>query len=145
MYTLIISERPLPLEALRELPETLDGRQGLNRRHGHLCQLTADTDWEAIQRWLAEFEGSPQTHRNYRKEAERLLLWSVTTCQKPLSSLMREDFQAYQVFLADPQPAAYWCGPRAVRYSEQWKPFQGPLHPNSQRQALIVVNALLGF
>ena len=95
--------------------------------------------------WLDEFADSPQTYRNYRKEAERLLLWAVTQRQKPLSGLMREDFQAYQGFLADPQPAAYWCGPRAPRYTDAWRPFKGPLGHSSQRQALIVINALLSY
>tara|TARA_R110001592_G_scaffold254129_3_gene517499 strand:- start:44892 stop:45899 length:1008 start_codon:yes stop_codon:yes gene_type:complete len=94
---------------------------------------------------LAEFADSPQTLRSYRKEAERLLLWSVKQRHKPLSGLTREDFHAYQTFLADPQPAAYWCGGRAPRYSLAWRPFQGPLSTSSQRQALIVVNALLSY
>ncbi|MAY92565.1 site-specific integrase [Haliea sp.] len=137
--------QPVPLEGLGALPDALDGSWGSNRQTQDLCQFTAFNDLQAIRVWLDEFADSPQTYRNYRKEAERLLLWAVTQRQKPLSGLMREDFQAYQAFLADPQPAMYWCGPRAPRYSEQWRPFQGPLSASSQRQALIVVNALLSY
>lgn len=140
-----IQTQPAPLEQLDALPDALDGSWGSNRQAQDLCQFEAFNDLEAIQAWLGEFADSPQTYRNYRKEAERLVLWAVTQRQKPLSGLMREDFQAYQAFLADPQPAAYWCGHRAPRYSQQWRPFQGPLSASSQRQALIVVNALLSY
>tara|TARA_R110002110_G_scaffold415854_1_gene658316 strand:- start:50802 stop:51932 length:1131 start_codon:yes stop_codon:yes gene_type:complete len=135
----------VPLDGLVALPKELDGSQGDNRLPQAHCQIQADNDCEAIQCWLAEFEGSPQTHRNYRKEVERLLLWSVKQRHKPISSLLREDFQAYQAFLVDPQPAAYWCGPRAPRYAPTWKPFRGPLSEASRRQSLIVINALLSY
>jgi len=140
-----LTARPAPLEGLSQLPAALDGSHGDNRHYGGICQINADNDFQAIQCWLAEFEDSPQTYRNYRKEAERLLLWAVRQQGKPLSSLLREDFQAYRAFLADPQPSDYWCGPRAERYSPAWKPFKGPLGGSSQRQALIVVNALLSY
>jgi len=136
---------PVPLDGLAALPQELDGSQGENRLSQDHCQIQADNDWQAIQCWLAEFEDSPQTHRNYRKEAERLLLWSIKERRRPISSLLREDFQTYQAFLANPQPEAYWCGPRSPRHSTTWKPFQGPLRESSQRQSLIVVNALLSY
>jgi integrase len=141
----VFRAHPVPLDGLVALPEELDGSQGDNRLPQSHCQIQADNDWQAIQCWLAEFEDSPQTHRNYRKEAERLLLWSIKERRRPISSLLREDFQAYQVFLANPQPEAYWCGPRSQRDSSAWKPFQGPLRESSQRQSLIVVNALLSY
>lgn len=136
---------PVPLEGLATLPAALDGSTGRNRQHGAVCQIDAENDSLAIECWLREFDDSPQTLRAYRKEAERLLLWAVRERQQPLSSLSREDFQAYQAFLADPQPASFWCGPRAERFSAHWKPFQGPLSTNSQRHALIVINALLSY
>ncbi|MEI2769769.1 MAG: hypothetical protein V9G98_03200 [Candidatus Competibacter sp.] len=40
----------------------------------------------------------PQTLRNYRKEAERLLLWALLERGKPLSSLTREDCLQYEAF-----------------------------------------------
>lgn len=140
-----ISERPQPLERLLDLPLSISGEHGLNRNQQTPCHIEATNDWSAIQCWLREFEGSEQTWRSYRKEAERLLLWSLTRLNKPISSMTREDFQAYQQFLANPQPTDYWCGPRAERYSDEWRPFQGPLSASSQRQALIVVNALLSY
>ncbi|MAT94786.1 MAG: integrase [Halioglobus sp.] len=136
---------PVSLDGLGALPEELDGSQGDNRLSQSHCQIQANNDWEAIQCWLAEFEDSPHTYRKYRIEAERLLLWSIKQQYKPISGLLREDFQAYQVFIGNPQPEAYWCGPRAPRHSPSWKPFQGPLSQSSQRQALIVINALLSY
>lgn len=133
-----------PFESL-QLPEHLTGNQGSNRYETKHCQISADNDWQAIQCWLNEFYDSPQTLRNYRKEAERLLLWSINQRHKALSDLGREDFQRYQEFLANPQPSNIWCGPRAERTSLAWRPFKGPLSENSQRQALIIINALFSY
>lgn len=145
MELTVIGDQPVSLDGLAALPAELDGSYGENRCPPAGCQIEAANDWQAIQCWLAEFADSPQTHRNYRKEAERLLLWAVRQRHKPMSGLLREDFHAYQAFLKDPQPAAYWCGDRAQRYSVEWKPFRGPLGASSQRQSLIVVNALLSY
>jgi site-specific recombinase XerD len=141
----VIRDHPVPMEGLAALPAELDGSQGENRSLSGGCQIQAENDWQDIQCWLEEFEGSPQTSRAYRKEAERLLLWSVRQRHKALSSLLREDFHAYQLFLADPQPATYWCGNRALRHSPAWKPFKGPLSTSSQRHSMIVINALLSY
>jgi len=62
--------------------------------------------------------------------------------QKPLSSLTREDFQDYEAFLRNPMPRERWCGARAARYSEHWRPLLGPLTPASQQQARVIINAL---
>lgn len=133
-----------PIEFLTLSPH-LTGSQGANRYNSKHCQINAETDWQAIQCWLNEFYDSPQTLRNYRKEAERLLLWSINQRRKALSDLSREDFQLYQEFLVDPQPSSIWCGPRAERTSMSWRPFKGPLSENSQRQALIIINALFSY
>ncbi|MBI1425682.1 MAG: tyrosine-type recombinase/integrase [Gammaproteobacteria bacterium] len=127
------------------MPGTLSGTHGFNRANRNACQITADDDLAAIRTWLSEYQDSPQTFRNYRKEAERLLLWAMIERGKPLSDLNRDDFIAYEQFLADPQPAEKWCGPRYPRNSEQWRPFQGPLKPQSQRQALVIIQSLLGY
>jgi len=134
----------LPFESM-QLPAHLDGNQGSNRYDSKHCQISANTDWQAIQCWLNEFYDSPQTLRNYRKEAERLLLWAINQRQKALSDLGREDFQLYQEFLANPQPSQIWCGPRAERGSLHWRPFKGPLSQGSQRQGLIIINALFSY
>ena len=81
----VFRDRPIPMEGLATLPIELDGSQGENRSLSDGCQIQAENDWRAIQCWLEEFEGSPQTTRAYRREAERLLLWSCSTAaQIPL-------------------------------------------------------------
>ncbi len=137
--------QPVPLERLL-LPTEIDGRQGTNRAGLAVTkQIEADNDLEATQVWLAEFRNSPHTLRNYRKEVERLLLWSLFELRKPLSSLMREDITRYQMFLEDPQPRDRWCGPRAPRHSAAWRPFEGPLGSSSRRQTLVIVNSLFAY
>lgn len=91
-------------------------------------------------------EALSHTQRSYRKEAERLLLWAILERRKPLSSLTAEDCTAYRDFLADPQPRSRWCGPRArQRWSPLWRPFEGPLSPAAQRQALSILKSLWAF
>lgn len=136
---------PQPLERLW-IPVELDGRHGSNRaRNVSGRQISADNDLQAIQTWLAEFRDSPQTQRHYRKESERLLLWSIMERNKPLSGLTREDLTLYEDFLTDPQPRERWCGTVGSRYSEHWRPFRGPLSPSSRRTALLIINALFSY
>lgn len=138
---------PSPFEAVRVSPE-LDGRAGTNRAVGNRPQIAATTDIDAITAWLARFLDSPNTLNNYRKEAERLLLWSTVAAQKPVSSLTHEDLLAYQHFLSDPQPAAQWvmCSGRKVARSHvDWRPFAGPLAPTSRRQAIIILNGMFSW
>lgn len=135
----------IPLEKL-QLSGALNGARGSNRANANTVkQISADDDRQAIEAWLAEFRDSPQTHRHYRKEAERLLLWAIVQRGKPLSSLTREDCVAYEEFLLDPQPSAIWCGRKAPRFSGAWKPFTGPLSTASQRTALLVINSLFNY
>ncbi len=140
-----MSHIPLPIEKLHISTE-LDGRLGSNRAGFEaIKQIAADDDLAAIQTWLNEFHDSPQTLRHYRKESERLLLWSLLERSKPLSSLSREDCQAYERFLANPQPSDRWCGPKAPRFSPEWRPFQGPLSAGSRRTALLIINSLFSY
>jgi integrase/recombinase XerD len=136
-----------PLEAVR-LPAALDGRHGANRAAGVRAQIAADSDIDAVKAWLARFIDRRTTFESYRKEAERLLLWTTIELQKPLSSLTHEDFLRYQHFLADPQPAARWVmrdGRKFARADPDWRPFTGPLSPASQRQAIVILNSLFSW
>ncbi len=92
-----------------------------------------------------EFDDSPQTFRTYRKEAERLLLWSLIEKQTPLSSLNRDDLRDYQTFLTNPEPMARWCGMRKPRLDKDWRPFQGPLSEGSVGHAITIINALFSY
>lgn len=131
-----------------QLAVELDGRHGTNRASGNRPQVTADTDIEAIKSWLARFIDTKTTFDNYRKEAERLVLWSTATLQKPISSLTHEDLLVYQRFLGDPQPADRWVMPqgrRVARAHPNWRPFAGPLAAASQRQAIVILNAMFSW
>lgn len=96
-----------PLELVR-LPDHLDGRAGSNRSTLGHAQIAAQRDIDALKAWLARFIDTRTTFDSYRKESERLLLWSTIELGKPLSSLTHEDLLVYQRFLSDPQPAERW-------------------------------------
>jgi len=136
-----------PFEQLA-IPATLDGHAGINRNIGGRAQIGATNDIEAIAAWLDRYADTKTTFESYRKEAERLLLWSTLELGKPVSSLVHEDLQSYQRFLADPVPAARWVlmGKRKLpRDHPEWRPFAGPLAPTSQRQAMVILNAMFSW
>lgn len=130
------------------LPIQIDGSNGTNRAKGNRPQITADNDVDAIKAWLARFLDTKTTFDNYRKEAERLLLWSTIQHNKPLSSLTHEDWLIYQRFLSNPEPASRWImrdGRKFGRADPEWRPFSGPLSPTSQRQAAVILNVLFSW
>lgn len=95
-----------------------------------------------IREWLARRSGSPHTAGSYRREAERLLLW-VAQQRGSVRALETDDLMRYRSFLADPQPAAFWCGPAGARDRTHWRPFERPLGATSIEASLRVVRALL--
>ena len=124
-----------------------DGSTGVNRASGSR-QIAANRDVDAISAWLMQFQASKSTFDSYRKEAERLLLWSVLQLSKPLSSLVYEDLQLYRQFLLDPQPADFWVsspGRRFGRNDQRWRPFAGPLSTSSQRQTLVILSSMFSW
>ena len=136
-----------PLELLN-LPEALDGQNGTNRASMPHAQIAAQTDVDALKVWLARYVDTKTTFESYRKEAERLLLWTTIERGKPLSSLTHEDLLLYQRFLADPQPSSRWImvpGRKWSRFDPEWRPFAGPLAPTSQRQTIIILNAMFSW
>ncbi len=133
-----------PLDAL-QIPPELDGSTGDNRADPARLQINATRDADAIRCFLVEYDRSPGTLRIYQRECERLLLWSLVECGKPLSSLNRQDFEGYLNFLVDPQPAALWCGPKAERVSEKWRPFVGPLSESAVLTAMAAINSLMRY
>jgi site-specific recombinase XerD len=130
----------VPLERFRP-PSERDGSKGTNRATPDRCKVAATNDYEAIQAWLRLRVEGTHTWRAYRKEAERFLLWAVIQRRKPLSSLDGDDCVSYRDFLASPGPE--WTGPRnARRWSEAWRPFEGPLSVRSQSVAITIVRSL---
>jgi site-specific recombinase XerD len=136
--------KPQPVESLA-IPASLDGRDGSNRADEGRSQLSARNDLDAVRAWLSNYADKKTTFDNYRKEAERLLLWAVVQLGKPLSSLAHEDLLIFKGFLSDPQPVRTWIvenGGKFGRADARWRPFNGPLSPASQRQAMIILNAM---
>jgi len=133
-----------PLDCIR-IPTDLDGREGENRADKIRLQIQANSDFEAIRCFLREYDRSPGTLRIYQRETERLLLWALVECGKPLSSLNRQDFEGYLNFLADPQPSRLWCGPKIDRKSDAWRPFVGPLSESAVLTAMAAINSLMRY
>ncbi|SIT51590.1 Integrase family protein [Paraburkholderia piptadeniae] len=147
----VVALHPTPLEVLA-IPTALDGHAGTNRASDGHAQIAAANDLDAIRAWLARLADRRTTFGNYRKEAERLLLWSLVELGKPLSSLTHEDCLRYQAFLADPQPAVTWVanagtggGRKHPRGDARWRPFYGPLSPASIRQTTVILNVLFSW
>jgi site-specific recombinase XerD len=136
----------VPIEHL-SLSSQLDGSLGTNRAVGNRPQIAANTDIEAIKVWLARYLDTKTTFDSYRKEAERLLIWSVSELGKPLSSLTHEDLLVFQHFLANPLPEHKWIMPnrKVARDDDRWRPFAGPLSPTSQRQAFVILNGMFSW
>lgn len=131
----------------------LDGTGGQNRAPACELQISAPNDLEAIQCWLRLYPPG-HTHRAYRKEGERFLLWAVCERGKAVSALNVDDAIAYRDFLAALDPRAgpswegriareAWIGPKqCARGAVGWRPFAGSLSVSSQNQALVIVTAL---
>ncbi|MBK3814747.1 integrase, partial [Paraburkholderia aspalathi] len=130
----------VPWEQLR-LPREVDGSAGAYRAPRATCTLDADNDYQAVQAWLSLHE-SGATQRAYRKEAERLILWTLVERGRALSSLTTEDAVAYRAFLRRPTPRERWVGPVRPRSAPDWCPFSGGLSARSTAYALSVLGAL---
>ena len=130
----------VPWESLC-VPLDVNGSNGTFRSPRNTCSLDADNDYAAVQTWLS-LQESAATHRSYRKESERLILWAVFERGRALSSLTVEDAIAYRAFLRRPQPEARWVGKARPRTAPDWKPFCGPLSERSTAYALSVLGAL---
>lgn len=164
----------VPLEKFI-VPAALDGSAGLYRAPQRLCLLRAQNDYDALLIWIKSRRGvseaqraalkrkrgidpvAPEapldwmhylshTQRAYLKEVERFMLWAIVAHQKPLSSMTLEDCEMYRAFLANPTPADRWCGPRGrAKWGPLWRPFEGPLSPGAQRQAITILKSLYKF
>lgn len=129
----------------------------------------ASTDIEAVAGWLGKYTHSKNTFDAYRREADRLLLWSADRGLM-LSQLMSEDLVAYLAFLRDPQPLEKWCLVTVPRHLEDgaknpawrsvqrpgrlradgtinsaWRPFVGALSTSAARQAGTVLFGLFEY
>lgn len=142
------------LPSLEQLPilisvSHLSGEKGTNRETEKHCQIHAKNDYEAIQCWLNEYRQKVTTYRVYQKESERLLLWAIFQCEKPLSSLDRDDFEIYFKFLDDPQPSHIWCakdqGRGRKRGALAWRPFVSGLSVSAKQTAISSIDSLFNY
>lgn len=138
----------VPIERLR-LPVALSGQGGSNRAQTERCRARARNDYQAITEWLelrrpTEGTGNGHTFRAYRKEAERFLLWAVFERKKALSSLDHVDCLEYRRFLGQ-IPEGWISSQGAPRWSEQWRPFAGPLAQRSRKAAEAIVTTLCAW
>jgi site-specific recombinase XerD len=140
LVTVDHAQELLPWERL-VVPAQVDGSRGTYRAPRATCALDSTNDYEAVQTWLSLHE-SAATHKAYRKEAERLILWAIVERGRALSSLTIEDAVAYRSFLRHPTPRARWVGAPQPRSSPAWRPFAGDLSVRSVAYALSVLNAL---
>lgn len=142
----------MPMESFAA-PSHLDGSQGENRSLGR-SRINSQNDHQAVLAWLAARARNENTKRSYRREAERLILWSVLERGKALSSLDIEDGTAYRdwlVGLGRTPPEAWpwripqdkWLGQRHIpRWSPDWRPFEGELSLRSQQQAHTILKSM---
>jgi hypothetical protein len=116
------------------------------RRHLAPKKLMGCVDIHDRQTPIEWLQSLSNTQRAYLKEAERFLLWLQRRRQKSLATITWADCFAYRQFIADPQPAAQWCGPRGnLRSSLAWRPFEGPLSANASRVAISILKSLYEF
>ncbi len=95
-----------------------------NNVHAQAHQLIdADNDIDAIKTWLMQFSHVKNTFANYRKEAERFLLWCIDQ-KKSLKQLRFDDILSYRYFCQNPQPYEKWVSiKRYGRNHPMWRPF----------------------
>ena len=131
------------------LPRSMTGEDGINRCRA-FGQISAKNDLEAIQAYLVKHNEReyPKTHRSYRKELERYLLWCILICRKPLSSILADDCEQYKAFLSNPDSS--WIGDkkpylRAPRHSPRWRPFAKVPSLESQKYAVNVIRTFHAY
>ena len=103
--------------------------------------IDANDDRSAIRAWIAARAGSPNTAKQYEREAERFLLWCVIERQRALSDVTAEDCRAYMDFLAA-IPDSWISRRRVARLAPGWAPFRGQLTVLSRQLAIDIVHAL---
>ncbi|MBY4896868.1 site-specific integrase [Cupriavidus sp. AU9028] len=131
---------PVPLEQMVPSRLAAGDRPGMPAGSADYAGALAE-ELRLVAQWLETVRGKPNTWASYRREAERLLLWSAVS-RRSLRSLRPADIDAYLRFLADPQPAAFWQGPSGARDRVHWRPFQGGLSPSSRQAARRVLHVL---
>lgn len=152
-----LSPQIVPLEAMLLPMREPGARAGAGNRPPEEAHIRATNDREAIEEWLNAKSGSMATRRSYRKEAERLVLWSMIERGLTFTAMTPDDCAAYRDWLCSLGrvdetawhfriPQEQWMAPRHTkRYSPSWRPFEGALSSKSVSYALTVCNACFGW
>lgn len=104
-------------------------------------------DLHALGEYLGDLAG--KTKDAYRRELVRFYLWSVMKRGKAVSDLDHDDVRAYIDFLL--LPDMDFCARRGGKkqrwgnWNAGWRPFAGPLSPQSARQAMTAINNFFGW
>lgn len=123
-----------------ELPAVRESLASMN------ADLRAIDGYLVVRSFLNSYAGNETTFNSYRTHAERLLLWSLLVCKKPVLDLTRVDGEAFMEFCLN--PPASWVGPvvksrfnriggRQVKASDtyepnpDWRPFNVTLPKNA--------------
>ncbi|GAB6852821.1 tyrosine-type recombinase/integrase [Paraburkholderia kururiensis] len=86
-----------------QLRASQTGGFGSNLGDAARRQIRAETDLDAIALWLGNYVDRATTHANYRKEAERLLLWALAEALQEPGSITQDDLRLFRAFLANPE------------------------------------------
>lgn len=128
-----------------DVPEHINGHKGSNRAPKEMLQIPLSDDREAMAYFLEQYNSSAGTLRIYTRECERLALWAMHVKAKAISSLNVSDIEQYIAFLANPSPTELWCGPKAPKESEAWRPFVAGIDVNARLAALSAINSMMGY
>lgn len=104
-------------------------------------------DGLALRSWIdnVRLQRSPHTSRAYQKEALRFRMWLEHRHGRAVRLFDRavaDDINAYLDFLSKPFPLPL---PLLESYGRATQPFNGPLKPSSQAQAVIILSTMYEF
>ena len=155
--SLVPARRETPTLEELSLPSSLSGEFGTNR--GNDNSLQAKNDKQAIEAWLLARAQNPNTNAQYRKEAERFLLWCTMEKGVAMSSISATEAAQYPKWLEElgrtdealwarhwRLPQKTWIGKKnEPRLSPAWRPFNGPLSASSRKGAMTILRLLFSF
>lgn len=91
-HNALTQEQPVVVSYLESFPD-------------HLCAIDG---YRAVRSFLRSYEGNASTYNSYRTHVERLLLWTLLVCKKPLLEMTRQDGELFMEFCLKPHPD--WIG-----------------------------------
>jgi site-specific recombinase XerD len=153
--TVASTRHALVQEAIRR---AVGGKDGTNRCRTRVNQLGVESDIEAVYSWLQDrASNSPDTWRDYSSQTRRLLYWAWMKCPNPdsrlgvgksLSSLTRQDLQAYREFLVRPDKSS--VGPRKPfivdgLINPHWRPLVSGLTTSHVEHVFIILKNLFQY